>query len=280
MGYLPAKYRRDRTLDLEVEYVHEECKHNGKRLYVKFCRHNGQLGWLYHCFSCQDRPYGLCGFHPATMLPSPTETLDMVKRLKQKDPEFVGESSVRLPQDFTLDLNHKSKKYLVKYGIGHDLAKRYEIGYSPTLDRMILPTYHDGRLVMYQARTFNEPYHSKRNPKYLTVQAKGLKYLSFYPQDCPETGTLVLVESALSAIKVGLVTECIGLLGSAFPEHLLDEMRGKRVVFWLDPDKRSESLRFSKRVRELITPDVESLLTNRKPKCYPISVVEGKLFNA
>jgi len=273
MALLPAKYRRDRTLNYEHEYVHEECSGAGKKLYVKFCRKNGQLGWLYHCFSCQDSPGGLRGFYPASSVVTPSETLKLVKQLQSKISPYIGEQCVRLPEDFTLCLNQESIKYLAKYQITLEEVKRYEFGYSRGLDRMIIPVYAGDRLVSYQARTFKMPY-TKHNPKYLTVQARDVKHCVYRPIDTPITKQLVLVEAALSVIKLGSVVDCFGLLGSSLDESLYPYLKGREVLIWLDPDKRVESIKFAQRLRELVNPDVKSILTKRKPKCYPISVAE------
>ena len=273
MSILPAKYRRDRTLDYNHEYIHEECTGNGKKLYVKYCHKNGQLGWLYHCFSCQNSPGGLRGFYPADTAASPSETIDMVKRLQSKTSQYVGEQSVRLPEDFTTFLDQQAVKYLVKYQITLKEAQRYGIGYSAGLDRMIIPVYAGERLVSYQARTFKLPY-TKHNPKYLTVQARDVKHCVYRPTCILHTEQLVLVEAALSVIKLGSVVDCFGLLGSSLDESLYPYLKGREVLIWLDPDKNIESIKFAKHLRTFINPNVKSILTKRKPKCYPISVVE------
>lgn len=273
MSVLPAKYRRDRTLDYNHKYVHDECSGTSRKLYVKFCRKNGQLGWLYHCFSCQNSPGGLRGFHPVDQAPSPSETLSWVKQFQSKNSPYRGEQSVRLPDDFTTLLDQKAIKYLMKYQITLQEAKQYGLGYSAGLDRMIIPVYTGDRLVSYQARTFHLPY-TKYTPKYITIQARDIKHCIYRPLNPPETEQLVLVEAALSVIKLGRIVDCFGLLGSSLDQSVYPYLKGREVLIWLDPDKNIESIKFAKHLRALINPNVKSILTKRKPKCYSISVVE------
>ena len=277
---LPEKYRRSKDVGIEVEYTHEECTGRGRRLSVKFCNYRGKLGWLYHCWSCQNLPGGLRGFHPATDLPSPTETLRTVEEaLRIQKIECLTNPEIDLPLDFTYNLDSKSLKYLMKYGINKKEAKRNRIGYSPTMDRMILPVYReDGKLIYWQARKIDKPY-TKKTPKYLNLSAYNRKHVYYIHRangtsvvnqsnEQEDSDRLVIVEAYVSAIKVGRQFDTMALLGAVLHPHAVNECKDKQVYIWLDPDKFKEAVTMAQRLRTVFNIRAVMINSPKKPKDY------------
>ena len=100
----------------------------------------------------------------------------------------------------------------------------------------------------------------KKNPKYLSVRAKGQKNYFYLNKG---RRSITIVEDIVSAIKVGRYTDSIAVLGSYVSDNILDILRTvtvangeitrtnhyDRVNIWLDDDKYFEGLKFAQRLR-------------------------------
>ena len=137
----------------------------------------------------------------------------------------------RLPDDITADLPSEGLVWLRKAGIDEDLRAEYNICYSPSIKRVLLPAYdNDGRLTYVQARAVFEG----QSPKYVNQAA--IKKPLFHSHQAV-TSEVVLTEDILSAIKVGQVFSAISLLGTKPVDTLLPALMPFDEVFvWLDPD--------------------------------------------
>lgn len=85
---------------------------------------------------------------------------------------------------------------------------------------------------------------------------------------------MVVVEDALSAVRVGRVAPSVAVLGTSINERELEVLgepcaRPKRVVLWLDGDKAGNQakLKFKRRL-ELMGADVKVVNTPMDPKRY------------
>lgn len=285
---LPAKYRRSRVIDDEIEYHHDECQGGSAKLFVKYCNHNGKLGWVFHCFSCEGLPGGLVGFCPDTSKLSPADAIRMYDmNFKKRDRRaLVHHDTVDLPEDFG-ELNQQCMHYLLKYDITPEEIQDNNIGYSAIWDRLIIPVYDkDKRLVMWQGRYFGD---NPKETKHTTVVADNNREGIFYRPagNVTKTGSVVLVESALSAIKVSRVCNAIALLGSSLPKQsqtvFATHLGAYHATYvWLDPDKWAASVKLVDRLRSIYDVNAYSLLTGRKPKCYTdtsvVEILKGKRF--
>lgn len=138
----------------------------------------------------------------------------------------------RMPEDASMeDIPIQGLNWLRKAGIDEDLRKEYKIQYSPSIRRVLLPSYDNaGRLLYLQARAVFEG----QTPKYANQAA--VKKPLFHSHQAV-TSEVVLTEDILSAIKVGQVFSAISLLGTKPVDTLLPALMPFDEVFvWLDPD--------------------------------------------
>lgn len=163
--------------------------------------------------------------------------------------------------------------WLLKAGIGYDLARTYGIGYSPRANRIIIPVYRGEELIAFTARAVDG-----EKPKYIARHKDGFHSAVFrsLPSTVLDTGdrrldVLVIVEDQLSAIRVGRITRSVSLLGTANKaDALLPELgSAKQACIWLDADKAGRNGR-NKLARSIAMFGVEPLMINTKrdPKFY------------
>lgn len=137
----------------------------------------------------------------------------------------------KMPNDACGELPIEGLNWLRKAGIDEDLRREYNICYSPTFKRVLLPSYDSsGRLTYLQARAVFDG----QTPKYANQAA--VKKPLFHSHQAV-TSEVVLTEDILSAIKVGQVFSAISLLGTKPVDTLLPALMPFDEVFvWLDPD--------------------------------------------
>jgi DNA primase len=119
---------------------------------------------------------------------------------------------------------------LYKAGLSNDDIEALGFYYCERLQRVVMPVYHEGTLLYWQARGFNTARAKYINP----IVPKDTLVARFGKGD-----TLVLTEDILSAHKVGKVTEAWALMGTALADGVanLIAAKGKPVLIMLDPDK-------------------------------------------
>lgn len=273
---LPLQYRRSRERGIEKIYKHEGCPGQSAKLSVKYVNRNGVLGWVYHCWSCEGEPNGLVGFQPDSDRIAPSDAVRAAQAYLAPKKSIKEMPPTRLPDDYTPKLDVESLKYLYKYQLTDEEIKRYGFGYSPSMDRMIIPVYMYGDLVLWQARNFRDD----SRPKYLNphTERDSVFYLPLNDDGHQYPNVTILVEAAISAIKMDRVAPSIGLLGSSLQSQrrfdLLKHIKTDTILVWLDPDKNRESIKFTQRLRALTGKAVYSILTDRKPKCYTTNQVK------
>lgn len=201
---------------------------------------------------------------------TPQETIDYIRQLDAAEGITNIVREIRLPQDFLHELPDFARLWLLKYGITVNESQSF--GWSPGLRRLILPVYVDDMLVYWQGRTF-EPI-TKENPKYLNIRSQGAKHVFFHLAH-PTAQAVCLVEDILSASKCGRHVNAIALLGSYFPDALLQLLKPyTKIYIWLDADKYATAVRAAKRLHELLSKPVQVVFTDHDPKEYPDSVIK------
>lgn len=141
--------------------------------------------------------------------------------------------SAALPADFTTDIPKEGRVWLYCAAVYGELLSRYGIGWSPRMQRVILPIRAaNGELVGTQARAVMPG----QKPKYLTrMPEPHVFYASAVPGD-----TVVIVEDILSAIRIGEHVPAIALLGTCTPLAValrcIEEHQHAQVACWFDAD--------------------------------------------
>ncbi len=139
-----------------------------------------------------------------------------------------------LPKDTTFHyqaFSARAKHWLHRGGIVPTLVQKFKLGYSPDLDRVVLPVWREGELKCYQTRRLKDD----DSPKYLSYGAANEKWLHI------KTGSkvIVLVEDYLSAIRVSPYADSVALFTTSLTTNALNELIGcqyDRAVVWLDND--------------------------------------------
>lgn len=219
-------------------------------------------GYKMWCHRCHSKRFVKSG------VPSASTCLREAKRWLQPQPQCAQEyvaKQIKLPDDFQTEIPTAGQVWLATYGVTNEEIARYNFGYSPGLNRLIMPVYLDGALVFWQGRDLSGD--SSRN-KYLSVkQSRGSLWFEVN-QDNPTT---VVVEDVLSALAVARAGyNSVAILGSYVHSEMVGKLAttGTRIVVWLDPDKRKESCAYSKKLRSLGLRSVPVILPDKDPKEY------------
>lgn len=177
-----------------------------------------------YCFRC-----GGTGFHREHE--SLADKIDRTKREAQAD--AVAQASAELPEPRVYDTKAwplADKVWFFKMGLSLAMIAELGLYWCPDLGRVVLPIMRGDQLVFWQARS------QTRAPKWMAplIPKQGLTARF----GVGKGDRIVLTEDALSAYKVGLVTESWSLLGTKLHPQVLDELirTGKHVSTWLDND--------------------------------------------
>jgi len=184
---------------------------------------------------------------------------------------------VYLPEDFdTSFIPSYAKAWLRKYGVTDDEIKRYRFGYSERMNRLIMPVFNNGELVYWQGRRLSG---NKEEPKYISM--KSTAGSAFFDLSSPNAKEVVLVEDVVSAIvlrRSGF--NAVALLGSYIGDKVATYLTGhglSRICVWLDPDKRGEAVRFSRRLSGVGFSATCLVTPTKDPKDYSITQVRNHL---
>lgn len=190
-----------------------------------------------------------------------------------KQSASVVTRKVTLPSDFTTDIPASGLLWLRTYGVGEDEIRKYRFGYSPRLDRLILPVFRDGELVFWQGRNLSS---DTTRPKYMNVRSQRSDIVLFVNN---HTSKVVLVEDILSCLAVARAgVSAVALLGSYVKMDLLRDVLVDTdiecIKVWLDPDKRQEACKYAKQLRALGYSASPVILAEQDPKTYkPLEVL-------
>jgi signal recognition particle subunit SEC65 len=225
-------------------------------------------GFYWYCHRC--RKGGSSGIDRL----SPMDTIKWAKSLKAKPNTY--ESVIELPYDFTLELPTEGLAWLYKSEIDETDIAWFGIGYSKKLHRVIIPIYHGNELIYYQGRSLAKEF-SVRNPKYMNVWKKGRDDI-YHKVTNFQSDAVVVVEDAISSIKVGKVEDTYAVLSAFIKDELLMHLKDKyqTIWLWLDPNKRKHMNDRRMRFRS-IGVDVRVMNSSKDPKEYTLEQIENKL---
>lgn len=176
---------------------------------------------------------------------------------------------IKLPEDTTYEhteFSREAKMWLYKAGLTPTLWRKYRIGYSPKLGRVVLPVNNsNGKLIWYQLRAV----YAGQVPKYTQPSAERTHV--YFAGKGRRRGAVV-VEDVMSAIRVHEAQEtytAVSLLGTKITSsqsNYLSEF--EEVVTWLDGDKAGTTgARNVRKVVGLLT-ECRNIRSTNDPKCY------------
>lgn len=190
---------------------------------------------------------------------------------------------VALPLDFVVDVPVIPRnvynelcgaEWLSQYTLSDELLALYNIGYSPSMNRIILPHFIDGMLYGYQARRCDDNVR-----KYLTYGFRECVFQSIKWR--ASTNKVVLCEDIISAIKIGEVGNAFALLTTSLKRQ--DEFKRmlrsitNTVYIWMDPDAPGQeaSRKLAKSLRSLFHCVI--IKSPKDPKYYSTTEIQGYL---
>lgn len=234
---------------------------------------HGQKGFSAYCFKCGETHFE----------PHKDRNLAQLQEARAARELQATGSEIRLPRDFTLDIPADATPWLTLGGVGPDLARGYGIGYSPSLDRVVIPVYWDGKLTTVQCRAIR-PWQKPKyiNPKGVARTAVLKSRAEFMlPSADPRPDTCVVVEDGLSAIRVGRLQPAYAALGTSLSaDAILDIItKYKTVILWLDGDAAGQEAKKAIRlqlIRYGLT--VETVVTDKDPKRLTNEEIRTKLY--
>lgn len=226
-------------------YVDCDCG-KGKTLVIN---HRNDAYTAY-CFRCDRKEY-----HKKGQLS--IAEIAALKKLNEEAEAFV--SDIELPKDFTNDIPLEGRLWLYRASISESLIKKYRIGYSESLKRVILPVYRYNKLVWFIGRAV----HTGQKPKYIAPSeaTHGIIFKSGVAKK-----TVVVTEDILSAIRVGEITPAYSLLGTKLSTHQAKELMDFTVVLWLDSDLAGRNATNKMEKALGLVTDVYRVVTKKDPK--------------
>jgi len=242
----------------------------GRHVRVRCCKDDlsriishTEKGYSTYCFRCGKQPDEFIG-HGALSL---AERLRMQKDLD----EYVKSETIKLPDDFTLEIPDKALAWPLSYGINDDVCRGYGFGWSEKLNRFVMPVYDDNdNLKAVQSRAIDGFV-----PKYLN---RG-KYL-FWSLDSSNTDYVVITEDMLSTVKVGFCAKAVSTLGTSISTKNASTIvkRYRKIYVWYDNDEAG--MNGAKKVRKELMmqgADVRIIHTEEDPKAYTRSQIKDIL---
>lgn len=242
-----SNHARDLS-DGESKYFHhEECpashghRDHKKRLWVK---RDGQYitGKCHHCGmsgSYRERNFRKAKASNSTKISSSND------RRTNRD--------YKIPRDGIRETGHwprEGRIWLYQYGITEQEIQDYGILYSDSCHRLILPVFLSDTLLGYQTRKI---FQWDEGPKYLTYRNTNNFW---FKSNSLGSGTVVVCEDIISAIKCGRYLDSVALLGSTASDELVLHLSiYKKVLIFMDDDNadiKSKQLKLKKKL-ELYT---------------------------
>lgn len=246
------------------DYIpHEGCTTN-RKLWI-YRRAKGVGGYCNKCGAKRFVPYG-------------RRSLDKlaINRAVQKEIYTRTTDPITLPDDFTSSIPALSACWLYLAALTDPIIQSYNIGYSPSLKRVVLPCYDEaGTLTFYQARATD----ARLKPKYLNkgnhAKSDSLFRSWCYPGQAQPNpgGTVTVCEDILSAIRVGRYSPAVSVFGTNLSLTQANALRDfGTAILWLDADRAGQRGTTAMRstwqwfgtVRFIRTPVDPKCCTNRR----------------
>lgn len=220
-------------------------------------------GWSLYCHRCGDNL-----FIPKP-LPSLAERSQRAQERRQAEASTSASLAPPSPQEWALEAwPAAALVWLYKAGLSNADIRKLGAYYHKPTHRVVIPTITDGSLSFWQARKLEGD-----GPKYLSPEgADRSKVIAHFGT----ASSIVIVEDALSAYRVGQVAEGWSLLGTKLLKPALSKLirLNKPVVIWLDNDtggsRNSGQLAALeiKRTLENVGITTRNIITPKDPKAY------------
>lgn len=185
-----------------------------------------------YCYSCG---YGVRG--------------DVVSRFQNRNSGAatvdVREHRVYLPEDCDVIYPTRAIEWVGQYEITKRDLLNHNTLWSESTQRLVFPVFGDTGLLAYQGRYFGPPSPEGTRP-YPKWHGQG-NLKETYNVMGQDQNRIILTEDVVSAIKLSKITMAMPLYGCKIGIDRFKGIKarikaGTEVWWWLDPDKRSESI--------------------------------------
>lgn len=190
-------------------------------------------------------------------------------------------------EDLTYKYPTNVQEWLTKYGITELECIHNQIQWSPARELLVFPilSHISNKVIGTSSRYFGT---NIRHPKYISdfygTKDDILREASRLPKG-NTVPTLVLVEDMVSAIKVSRTSKAtLALLGTYISKSLFAYLVAwaisQRLVIcpWLDPDKKLESIKYSRMFRQYTQS--YPIISDKDPKYYNNADITNYLLTA
>lgn len=211
-----------------------------------------------YCHNCGMSGYSKSKHH--------TRNIHRLRPKKSSRP--VRNLHITLPRDLEKDVKKwpvEARAWVYSAGLTNEEVMNHGLGYSNWHRRVIIPCLSStGSLSGYQTRKIFED----GRPKYLTRSKVGKKLLftDVFTHD-PSDTLCVVVEDALSCIKVGRTHHSVALMGCSSNDQVLKYLTNhyKHVIIFLDNDN-SEVMKKQEQIRRDLDMLMETVTVIRHDK--------------
>lgn len=170
-----------------------------------------------------------------------------------------------LPDDICGDFSEEVLTWCKKYDILVPELLFRNVVYSPSRNQLIFTWKEGDKVVLWQARNFY-----KGRKKYFTGGEKD-DLLPIYPARSVSapSGTLVLVEDAISSIKIARQCDSMPVLGATLNPKSIAALRASygSLVVWLDGNKYDQAQKIARQAL-MLGLNARPIYTEADPKEY------------
>ena len=261
----------------------DTCLGQGRSLAVQITRKED--GFLWHCFRCAKVPGARSSGFFRDKNASPSQVQEVVKNANKKKVDNRPEVVV-LPSDFTSQIPPKGLVQLYDMQIEDSDLQWFDIGWSPSHARIIIPIYQYRRgdsgswakkLIGITGRKLEGAPEDK--PKWWSQRQRDIKHPRFIglPTQILHPRQVVIVEDVFSAIRVSTTGRmAIALLTTYLPYELYPSLQGWDVRLWLDADAYTKSVKYQAALGQNgIT--AKTIITMLDPKMYANEDIERSI---
>lgn len=156
-------------------------------------------------------------------------------------------------------------EYLATRGLNINALAKYDIRFSPTLNRVIFPVIMDGKWVGWQARTI----YKNVEPRMLNLAGEWKSKSVMFYDNVLRSDFVIIAEGAVSALKWEKVGSFVATMGKTVSQtqlHLILKGHIKEVYLAFDPDAYADADKIAERIRRI----------NPKVKIFWLPVPKGK----
>lgn len=176
--------------------------------------------------------------------------------LKRKDID------ISLPEDITFELPPIATYWLNKYEITEQEIISNHLCYSYAKSYLIFPIWIKNNLEAWQGRYLGD---NADHPKWVS---RSINNSLYYINHNHNSVSLCCVEDIVSSIKVSRYVDCMPLFNAHLSQQRIAkifELGYNKLIIWLDPDKRKESLAFAEYAK-LYGLEVKVVFSDKDPK--------------